>query len=64
MTVSDRPFVDFSINVNRYIFEGNLDGALRLIGDYMQVNDLTASIETVMTIPLNDRASGPPPSIQ
>ena len=38
MNVADPSFVTFSINVNRYIYEGDLDGALRLIGDYMKKN--------------------------
>ncbi|WP_029059907.1 hypothetical protein [Stappia stellulata] len=62
MTFSNREFLTFSVKVNRHIFEGNLDGALRLIGDYMLANDLTASIETVVTIPLDDRTNTPPAS--
>ncbi|MBL6430919.1 MAG: hypothetical protein HPM95_05730 [Alphaproteobacteria bacterium] len=64
MSLAHRSFVAFSINVNRYIFEGDLDGALRLIGDYMKKNKLTASIETVVAIPLDDRTGGSPPSVQ
>ena len=64
MNVADPSFVTFSINVNRYIFEGDLDGALRLIGDYMKKNKLTASIEAVVAIPLDDRAGDSPTSVQ
>ncbi|MHC5656309.1 hypothetical protein [Stappia sp.] len=44
-------FVLISTEINRCIFEGDVDQALSLIGDYMQQNGMKASLEVVAAIP-------------
>ncbi|MAB00862.1 MAG: hypothetical protein CMN87_15805 [Stappia sp.] len=57
-------FVLISTEINRCIFEGNVDEALSLIGDYMQENGMTASLEIVASIPTRAIPRRPPRSVQ
>ncbi|MCA1242274.1 hypothetical protein LC092_07480 [Stappia stellulata] len=54
MSIENRQFIKFATDVNRRIFERNMNGALRLIGEYMRKNDLKATLETMSAIPVND----------
>jgi hypothetical protein len=49
-STNSRMFI--STEINRCMFEGDVDGALQLIGSYMRDNGLQASIETVAAIPI------------
>ncbi|GGE95721.1 hypothetical protein H1W37_04025 [Stappia taiwanensis] len=56
-----RQFILFSTRINRALFEGEIDKALLLIGDYMQKNGFTASIDALASIPIeHDRATPNP----
>lgn len=57
-------FVLISTQINRCIFEGNVDEALILIGDYMQQNGMAASLEVVAAIPTKAVPNRPPRSVQ
>lgn len=54
-------FMLFATEINRALFEGEIDKALRLIGRYMQENGITASIETLAAIPVEHHRTGESP---
>jgi len=46
--------ISVSTEINRRLFEGDMDAALILIGDYMRKSGLAASAQAVSALPVKD----------
>jgi predicted solute-binding protein len=47
--------ISVSTEINRHLFEGDMDAALTLIAEYMRKAGLKASFEAVTAIPMRAR---------
>lgn len=54
-------FMLFATEINRALFEGEIDKALRLIGDHMQKNGISTSLDALAAIPVEHHPAGENP---
>jgi hypothetical protein len=53
-TMDKHYVISISTEINRRMFEGDMDAALVLIGEYMRAAGLTVSIQALSSIPIRD----------